>query len=238
MSDNMYVTIINNESHPVNVSLNAENTFAGENGELRAVIFVYENDYFVYPDELTLQPGENTVMMHLGYQAYGTYEVRVSIYQRGILLDKALTSIEVPVPDLGIELETDKTTINGTEIYRVDAYLVNHERNRANDVDIYINITDAATGEMVVYDDSYSSTNGYGYERFHIANWDISSWNISGWDTSPTAVIELSPDYSSTRLYRPLTAVVKGKTGESYVVNVTAVWKDQVMTKELVIPPS
>jgi hypothetical protein len=34
----------------------------------------------------------------------------------------------------------------------------------------------------------------------------------------------------------PAQAVVKGKTGEQYIVKVTAVWKDQIAEKEIIVP--
>jgi hypothetical protein len=34
----------------------------------------------------------------------------------------------------------------------------------------------------------------------------------------------------------PAQAVVKGKTGEQYIVKVTAVWKDQIAEKEIMVP--
>ncbi|KGK97955.1 hypothetical protein LI82_09390 [Methanococcoides methylutens] len=250
----LQVVLMNNESYPVDVSIDIENAFVDPDGISRSyfdgmlIISNPENpDYLQYKSfdpsggKITLQPGENVIEMTIGYYIPDGYDLNVKVYQNHWLLDEATTHIEVletVLPNLSIELDSEMIAIDEVEIYRVDAYISNDNTIRGNTpvVATNISIIDNATGTILLsYEDSIRADAN---STKHIINWNTSSWNISDWDASPTVIIELSPNASSPYLYRPLETVVRGKMDESYRVNFTAVWENQVMTRELVIPPS
>jgi hypothetical protein len=250
----LQVVLMNNESYPVDVSIDIENAFVDPDGISRSYfegILVLQNPedpdkiqhkYFdTNGGKITLQPGENFVELVIGYYIPDSYDLNVKVYQNHWLLDEVTTHVEVletVIPDLSIELDAEMIAIDEVEIYRVDAYISNNNTIRGNTpvVATNISIIDNATGTIVLsHEDSIRADAN---STKHIINWNTSSWNISDWDTSPTVIIELSPNASSPYLYRPLETVVRGKMNESYRVNFTAVWEGQVMTKELVIPPS
>ena len=253
-TEQLQVILLNNESYPVDVSINIENAFVGPDGISRSYfegILIISNPE--RPDQIqhkyfdpsggkiTLQPGKNVIEMTIGYYISTGYDLNVKVYQNHWLLDEVTTHVEVletVIPDLSVKLNAEMIAIDEVEIYRVDAYISNNNaiRGKIPVVATNISIIDNATGTILLSHED--SIRVHANSTKHIVNWNISSWNISDWNTSPTVVIELSPNASSPYLYRPLETVVRGKMDESYRVNFTAVWEDQVMTKELVIPSS
>lgn len=258
------VMLMNKESYPVNVSIDVENAFVGPDG----ISHSFSDGTLITSDpeepdklqykwvdpngEITLQPGENIVEAYIGYYIAEGYDLNVKIYRKGCflneayrygwLLDEATTHVEVletVIPDLSVKLNTEMVAIDGIEIYRMDAYVLNNNTIRGSipKVSISVSVIDTATGDVILNQED--TILAYAGSTTHLLNnWNVASWNISDWDVSPSIVIELSPNASSAYLYRPMETIVRGKIGESYGVNVTALWEDQVISEEVVIPPS
>ena len=240
------IIVQNNESIPVNVTIDAKNAFVGENGTSLSVsrmIFAetpYSGPGFGYSalvpltGEITLMPGENTIGVFLGYVVAGNHSVEVSIYQNERLIDEGTVIIEVPLPELSLQLGYEKATTDNFDFYRVDGYLTNHEISRVlGPVTISVTVTNDKTGEVVSID-----TQSRYCEAVLMSGWDISHWNISNWEDSPMTLIELAYNDSSNVSYMPVTSVVKGKIGDRYRVDVTHTSKYQVVSAEIVIPPA
>lgn len=264
------IIVQNNESVPVNVTIDVKNAFVGKNGTslpTSRIIFTetpYSGDVFDYSalvpltGEITLMPGENTIGVFLGYVVAGNHSVEVSIYQNEKLIDEAVrylnglgefsvsiyqnerlidvdtVIIEVPLPELSLQLGYEKATTDKFDFYRVDGYLTNHEISRVLEpVTISVTVTNDKTGEVVSID-----TQSRYCEAVLMSSWDISHWNISNWEDSPMTLIELARNDSSNLSYMPVTSVVKGKIGDRYRVNVTHTSKYQVLSAEIVIPPA
>lgn len=243
------VTLLNNESVPVNVNIDVKNAFIGKNGTSlptsRTIIFKTPdlmNDLNYYQskislaEEITLMPGENIIGVFLGYVVAGNHSVEVSIYQNERLIDEGTVIIEVPLPELSLQLEYEKATTDNFDFYRVDGYLINHELSWARHVTTKVTVTNDKTGEIVSTKTYNSGVGSYGTAL--ITEWNISHLNISNWNDGPITLIELAHNESSNVSYMPLTSVVKGKIGDSYRVNVTSTGYDQVVSAEIVIPPA
>ena len=244
--DQLSIIVQNNESVPINVTIDVKNAFVGKNGTslpTSRIIFTetpYSGVGFDYSalvpltGEITLMPGENTIGVFLGYVVAGNHSVEVSIYQNERLIDEGTVIIEVPLPELSLQLEYEKATTDNFDFYRVDGYLTNHEISRVlGPVTISVTVTNDKTGEVVSID-----TQSRYCEAVLMSGWDISHWNISNWEDSPMTLIELAHNDSSNVSYMPVTSVVKGKIGDRYRVDVTHTSKYQVVSAEIVIPPA
>lgn len=242
------IIVQNNESVPVNVTIDAKNAFVGENGtSLSASRMIFAETSYSEPgfgysalvpltEEIILMPGENTIGVFLGFKMVGNHSVEVRMYQNERLIDEGTVTVEVPLPDISLQLEYEKATTDNFDFYRIDGYLINHELSWAWHVPTKVTVTNDKTGEMVSTDTYNARVRGY--ETALITEWNISHWNISNWNDSPLTLIELARNDSSNVSYMPLTSVIKGKIGDVYRVNVTSTGYDQVVSAEIVIPPA
>lgn len=243
------VTLLNNESVPVNVNIDVKNAFVDKNGTSlptsRTIIFKTPdlmNDLNYYQSKIslaenvTLMPGENTIGVFLGYMVAGNHSVEVRIYQNERLIDESTVIVEVPLPVLSLQLEYEKATTDNFDFYRIDGYLTNHELSSANHVITKVTVTNDKTGEIVSTKTYNLGVRSYGTTL--ITQWNMSHLNISNWKDSPMTLIEFAHNESSNVSYMPLTSVVKGKIGDAYRVNVTSTGYDQVVSAEIVIPPA
>ena len=242
------IIVQNNESVPVNVTIDVKNAFVGENGTSLSVsrmIFAetpYSGPGFGYSalvpltGEITLMPGENTIGVFLGYVVAGNHSVEVSIYQNERLIDEGTVIIEVPLPELSLQLGYEKATTDNFDFYRIDGYLTNHELSSARHVTTKVTVTNDKTGEIVSTKTYNLGVRSYGTTL--ITQWNMSHLNISNWKDSPMTLIEFAHNESSNVSYMPLTSVVKGKIGDAYRVNATSTGYDQVVSAEIVIPPA
>ena len=208
------VTFRNNAITPVNISTNIENAIIDENG----TSFTNINPDSPY-GKFTLLPGDNTKNFLLGYLTPGTHNVRVKVYQNGRLIDKDHINVTVPMPyrpklsllPLAYRIETT----DDHDVYRIYGYLLNDMRQSdSSDISVQISIINDKTGEIVL-----NNTDNY-----HIVPNRIEA--LSKWKGKPLAVIELAHNESSNETYVPVPNVVKGKVGDRYRVNVTALWSD------------
>ena len=246
MPSQLSIIVQNNESVPVNVTIDAKNAFVGENGtSLSASRMIFTETSYSGPGfgysalvpltgEITLMPGENTIGVFLGFKMAGNHSVEVRIYQNERLIDEGTVIVEVPLPVLSLQLKYEKATTDNFDFYRIDGYLTNHEISRVlGPVTTSVTVTNDKTGEVVSTD-----TQSRYHESVLMSGWDISHWNISNWEDSPMTLIELAHNDSSNVSYMPVTSVVKGKIGDQYRVNVTHTSKYQVVSAEIVIPPA
>lgn len=243
------IILLNNESVSVDVNIDVRNAFVSGNGTSiptsRIVISKtpyssnnygdYLHDFIPLAEEITLLPGENTIGVFLGYMLAGNYSVEVKVYQNERLIDEDTIIVKVPLPELSLQLEYEKATIDNFDFYRINGYITNEEASRAGDVTTKVTVINDKTGE-VVSTNTYTNVVWY-HQKVTISGWDISHWNISNWKDSPMTLIEFAHNESSNMTYMPLTSVVKGKIGDQYRVNVTSTWHDQVISAEMVIPP-
>ncbi|AKB85720.1 hypothetical protein [Methanococcoides methylutens] len=230
------IVIQNNESHIVNVNLDVKNAFVDENGKglstSRIIISSIpgENqnlyDQGAISGKVPLVPGENRIQVRVGYEATGTYDVEVKLYQNEQVVDEKATSIKVLPPELSVELEYTEKRSDDVLAYMIDGYIRNEGPGRAEDVSATIVISDLESGEVL-------SSENYQYDVGGNTKTLLREWR-----DLPAAVIELSPEGVSEELYRPLESVVKGKTGETYLVTVEIKWNDKFDSTELIIPGS
>jgi hypothetical protein len=238
------ITLLNNETVPVNVNIDVKNAFIGKNGTTtsRTAFFInsdlknglHHSPQVSLEEEVTLMPGNNTFEVYLGYVVTGNHGVDVRVYQNKRLIDESTVIVEVPVPKLSLELEYEKLTTDDFNFYRIDGYLTNHELGSV-DVTTKVTVTNDKTGEVVSTDVDDCTVGGH--EKKSMSGWNISRLNISNWEDSPVTLIELAHNESSNVSYMPITSVVKGKIGDRYRVNVTSTSRYQVVSAEIVVPP-
>ncbi|NPE29340.1 hypothetical protein HNV12_15545 [Methanococcoides sp. SA1] len=230
------VVIQNNESHMVDIDLDVKNAFVDDDGRgistSRMMIsgISGENqdkyDHNAISGKVTLSPGENRILVLIGYEATGTYDVEVKLYQNEQVIDERVTSVGVLSPKLSVELEYTEKRSDDMLIYMIEGYILNEGPGRAEDVDTTITISDLESGEVL-------SSENYQYDVG-----GNSKTSLRDWRDLPAAIIELSNTGVSDESYMPLKSVVKGKTGEAYLVTVEVNWNDQNISSELIIPDS
>lgn len=230
------VVLQNNESHMVDINLDVKNAFVDDNGRgistSRMMIsgISGENqdkyDHDAISGKVTLSPGENRIQVLVGYEETGTYDVEVKLYQNEQAIDEKVTSIEVLPPELSLELEYTEKRSDDMLIYMIDGYILNEGLGRAEDLDATIIISNLESGEVL-------SSENYQYDVS-----GNSKTSLRDWRDLPAAIIELSDTGVSEESYMPLKSVVKGKTGEAYLVTVEVNWNDQNISSELIIPDS
>lgn len=235
----MEITLQNNETRPVEVSLQIENALVDENGTsipIESVLWISEEGMWYdqeYPlKEITLKPGNNTIMVYIGSLKTGTYDVSARVSYKGMIVDEGIATVKVLPAELALDMETRKATVNNRDIYGVDISLLNVGIGRAlgKSTKSTIQVFNEKNGELL-YEERLS-------QEGHFSNWNISEWNIPGWTASPTVLIEIVQNGTSEEEYKPLDAVIKGKAGDIYRINVTTLWDEQVLHKEVIIPPA
>jgi hypothetical protein len=236
MLGKLEVVIQNNESHMADIDLDVKNAFVDDDGRgistSRMMIsgISGENqdkyDHDAISGKVTLTPGENKIQVRIGYEATGTYDVEVKLYQNEQVIDEKVTSIEVLPPKFSLELEYTEKQSDDMLIYMIDGFILNEGPGRAEDVDATIIISDLESRDVL-------SSESYQYDVG-----GNTKTSLRDWRDLPAAIIELSNTGVSDESYRPLKSVVKGKTGEAYLVTVEVNWNDQNISSELIIPDS
>nr|WP_321498141.1 hypothetical protein [uncultured Methanolobus sp.] len=232
-TDNMNeieLVIQNNESKQVEVKVETENAFVDGNGKSvdTFIVFGYDgyrySNYISTQDKISLEPGKNRLTLLLGYQVTGEQNVHIRIVNNEVVLDEESFTVDVLPPELSVELSYDTITEGELEVYNIDTYVINSGLGRAEGVETTISIIDPYTREVLASESNQILVPAYSKSPF------------STWKDSPDGVIELSSNEISDDSYMPVRAVVKGKTGEQYIVKVTAIWKDQIAEKEILVP--
>lgn len=260
--DYLNVSILNNATEDVNVTINVKNSFMDEKGvTLKDVqILEYENSSYKLSNisekpqkEVLLKPGINSIMFMVGYQVAGPQKVDVEVYQHGKLADSR--TIEIIVLPAKITLKVwNYKGLNGThEIHTVYGYLENSGMEPALGVAVNISVINEITNATVsTFSKNYAISSHTDLLKAGKANESLVIWssrnstddNVTGMRTTittetiaPVVVIELSKDYPSDEKYIMSPVVIKGKLEDRYKVVLTATWKDQMVISEVSIPP-
>ncbi|MCX9024834.1 MAG: DUF4367 domain-containing protein [Candidatus Methanoperedens sp.] len=255
------INLQNNASEDVNVTINVKNAFVDEKGEsLKGfTILAYGNlsnmsDY-ISPNavdqsrqEVLLKPGINSIIVSIGYQVPGAQNVVVEIYYQGKLAASSTIEINVPKPKIDLFLSPYESANGTNEIHAVYGYLQLSGKGYALDVMVNVSVIDELTNTTVK-----TVTRMYGLDNNLHQSEPLVTWehrdstydSLTGARTttqtetySPIVVIELAKVESSTEKYVRAPVVVKGKIGDKYKVVVTATWLDQVVSSEMIIPPT
>ncbi len=236
----LYITLQNNASNDVNITLKVKNALEDEKGNsIPSYVLVYESNRepptINEPiGEVKLHPGRNELQAFFGYQVPGLKKIEVEVYQGGKLVDAKSAEITVLPPVIGVSVQYTNESRSGYDIYKVFGNLSNTGRGTAQGVEVNISIIDETTKTIV------SST----IKRYSLRSFE-SSYPMIVWEgrdkTQPTlgpiAVIELSSGTSSNEKYLPASTVAKGKVGDKFRVVVIARWQDQIAKAEMMIPP-
>jgi len=256
------VSIQNNASNDVNVTINVKNSFVDEKGVALKDIEILEYENLSYKlsnisekphKEVLLKPGINSIMVMMGYQVPGTQKVDVEVYQHGKLADSRTIEIYVLPGKIAIQISNYKG-INGTnEVYSVYGYLENSGKDTASGVVVNISVINETTNTTVsTVTRTYTIISYTDLLKMGRTNEPLVVWSsrnstedpvtgmrttITTETTAPVVVIELSKDASSDEKYIMSPVVIKGKPGERYKVILTARWRDQMVISEVSIPP-
>lgn len=255
------VSIQNNASKDVNVTINVKNSFVDEKGVALKEVLILEYENLSYKlsnvtekpqKEVLLKPGINSIMVMMGYQVAGPQKVDVEVYQHGKLADSRTIEINVLPAKIAIQLWSYKG-INGTnEVYSVYGYLENSGKETASGVVVNISVINEITNTTVstvtrTYTiSSYTDLLKTGRTNEPLVVWSSRNSTedpVTGMRTTittetiaPVVVIELSKNASSDEKYIMSPVVVKGKPEDRYKIVVTARWKEQVVSSEVRIP--
>ncbi len=236
----LYITLQNNASNDVNITLKIKNALEDEKGNsIPSYVLVYTSDRepptINEPiGEVKLQPGRNELRVFFGYQVPGPKKIEVEVYQRGKLVDAKSAEITVLPPVIGISLQYDNESRSGYDIYEVFGSLSNTGKGTASGVEVNISIINETTNAIVS-----STTKKYTIRSFEFF-YPMSVWEGKDKTQStmgPIAVIELSSGVPSDEKYLTASTVAKGKVGDRYRVVVIAQWQDQIAKAEMTIPP-
>lgn len=248
------ITLLNNESMDINVTINVKNSFVDDKGEsLKVVqILAYENLSYMLSNatdrphkEVRLKPGNSHITFMVGYQVPGTQKVEIEVFRKGKLADSRTVEINVLLPKVSVELSKNKG-INGTlEIYSVFGNLELMGKGKAKDVIVNVSVINGTTNTTIS-----GITRKYSFSTMErhlpLVVWSNRSSvydEMTGMVTSttietmaPVAVIELSGDGPSDEKYKMSPLVMKGRTGERYEIVATASFIDQVVSSRISIP--
>jgi hypothetical protein len=232
-SGKLNITLQNNGLKPVDVWLEVENAFVDENGTSYSTSRLIISDNSTNPwDEGTvslqkpieLVPGNNSVSIWLGYRLPGEYPVKVRVVENSRLLDEDTYLVNVPFPELHLKLEDEMEHVNTSDVYRVYGYLLNYGLSFADKVNTNLTVTNEKTGEIVLTSS----------ESYLVGGQDKSA--LRAWPGYPYAIVEIAHGKPSGNSYMPVKNVIVGKNGDSFLLNVTSRWQNQVISAELHIP--
>ena len=226
------IVLQNNGSEPVDVWLEVENAFVDENRESYStsrLIISNESESLWSAELVSLQkpvkllPGNNTVSVMLGYQLPGAFEVEVKVSEDSRLLDKAALVVEVPSPELVLELEYEKKSMETSDVYGIYGYLINYGLSSAEDVSTNLTVINEGSGKTV-----FTSSRTYDVR----GNDKSALWT---WPDYPYAIVEIANGEPSGESYMPVQNVVIGGSEDRFRINVTSTWPAQVISAQL--PP-
>ncbi|AKB52170.1 hypothetical protein MSBRW_2917 [Methanosarcina barkeri str. Wiesmoor] len=228
------ITLQNNGLKPVDVWLEVENAFVDENGTSYSTPRMIISDNSTNPwDEgsvslqkpIKLVPGNNSVKVWLGYKLPGEYPVKVRVVQNSRLLEEDTYPVNIPSPEIHLKLEYEMESKNTSDVYRIYGYLINKGLSYARKVSINLTVTNERTGELVLTSSEF----------YDVGEKDKSPlWT---WPDYPYAIVEIAHGKPLGESYMPVQNVVIGSNEDSFKVNVTARWQNQVAFAELLIPP-
>lgn len=237
----LFITLQNNASSDVNITLKVKNALEDEKGNsVPSYILVYGSSSqqpTIYEPigEVSLKPGMNNIRIFFGYQVPGSKKIEVEVYQRGRLIDTRSAEIEVVPPNIGVSLQYSNESRQDYHIYKVFGSLSNTGMGAAQGIEVNISIINETTNMVVS-----SATKEYSLRRYEFY-YPMSLWEGSDKSRAtlgPIAVIELAEVTPSDEKYLPASTVAKGRIGDNFKVVVTARWRDQTAKAEMDIPPN
>lgn len=227
------ITLQNNGLKPVDVWLEIQNAFVDENGTSYSTSRLVISDNSTSPwDEgsvslqkpIKLVPGNNSVSVWLGYRLPGEYPVKVRVVQNSRLLDESTYLVNITSPELHLKLENELERRNTSDVYKVYSYLINYGLSSADKVSTNLTVTNERTGKIVFTSSEFYSVGGQ----------DKSA--LRAWPGYPYAIVEIAHGKPSGDSYKPIPIVIVGQNGDSFLLNITSRWQDQVTSAELHIP--
>lgn len=255
------VSIQNNASKDVNVTMKVKNSFVDEKGVPLKDVEILEYKNFSYKlsnisekpqKEVLLKPGINSIMFMMGYQVAGPQKVDVEVYQHGKLADSRTIEINVLPAKIALQLWSYKGIIGTNEVYSVYGYLENSGKDSTPGVVVNISVINEITNTTVsTVTRNYTISRYTDLLRMGRTNEPLVIWSsrnitedpVTGMRTTittetiaPVVVIELSKNASSDEKYIMSPVVIKGKLGDRYKVVLTAKWNEQVVSSEVRIP--
>ncbi len=227
------ITLQNNGLKPVDVWLEIQNAFVDENGTSYSTSRLVISDNSTSPwDErsvslqkpIKLVPGNNSISVWLGYRLPGEYPVKVRVVQNSRLLDESTYLVNITSPELHLKLENELERRNTSDVYKVYGYLINYGLSSADKVSTNLTVTNERTGKIVFTSSEFYSVGGQ----------DKSA--LRAWPGYPYAIVEIAHGKPSGDSYKPIPIVIVGQNGDSFLLNITSRWQDQVTSAELHIP--
>ena len=227
------ITLQNNGLKPVDVWLEIQNAFVDENGTSYSTSRLVISDNSTSPwDErsvslqkpIKLVPGNNSISVWLGYRLPGEYPVKVRVVQNSRLLDESTYLVNITSPELHLKLENELERRNTSDVYKVYSYLINYGLSSADKVSTNLTVTNERTGKIVFTSSEFYSVGGK----------DKSA--LRAWPGYPYAIVEIAHGKPSGDSYKPIPIVIVGQNGDSFLLNITSRWQDQVTSAELHIP--
>ena len=232
------IVLQNNGSRPMDVWLEAENTFVDSDG------VAYHNSGLIIPGNsedpwsaefvslekpIHLVPGNNSVSLWIGYGLPGEYPVKVKVVENSRVLDEGTYLVEIPPPEipenLVLKLEYEMESRNTSDVYRIYGYLINKGSGSTENVSTNLTVTDEKTGKLM-----FTSSEIYG-----VGEYDKTPLWI--WPDYPYAVVEIAHGEPSGESYMPVQNVVVGKNGDHFRINITSTWQNRSVSAELLLPP-
>lgn len=237
-SGQLDIVLQNNGSMPVDVWIEAENTYVDGDG------VAHPNSGLLIPSDsedpwdvkfvshetpIHLLPGNNSVSIWIGYVVPGEYPVKVKVLGDGRVLDEGTYLVEISPPEipdnLSLKLEYETESKNSSDIYRIYGYLINKGAGSAEDIPVNLTVTDERTGELV-----FASSGLYDVREYD----KTPLWT---WPDYPYAVVEIAHGKPSGDSYMPVQNVVVGKSEDRFRINVSSTWQNRSTSAELLLPP-
>ncbi|WP_440947371.1 hypothetical protein ACSAZL_03590 [Methanosarcina sp. T3] len=237
-SGQLDIVLQNNGSMPVDVWIEAENTYVGSDGVAHpnSGLLIpsdsedpWDVNFVSHETPIRLLPGNNSVSVWIGYVLPGEYPVKVKVLGDGRILDEGTYLVEIPTPEipenLSLKLEYEIKSRNTSDVYRIYGYLINKGSGSAEDIPVNLTVTDEKNGELV-----FASSGLYGVREYD----KTPLWT---WPDYPYAVVEIAYGKPSGESYMPVQNVVVGKSGDRFRINVTSTWQNRSTSAELLLPP-
>lgn len=237
-SGHLDIMLQNNDSKPVDVWLEVENAFVGENGESHSTSrLIISNDsedpwnaeFVSLEKPIHLLQGNNSVSVWIGYAIPGEYPVKVKVVENSRTLDESTYLVEIPPPEipenLSLKLEYEMESRNTSDVYRIYGYLINKGSGSEDNISTNLTVMNERTGKMV-----FTSS-----EIYSVGEYDKTPLWI--WPDYPYAVVEITHGEPSGDSYMPVQNVIVGKSGDRLRINVTSTWQNRSVSAELLLPP-
>lgn len=237
-SGQLDIVLQNNGLRPVDVWLEAENTYVGYDGVAHhnSGLLIpsdsgdpWDTDFVSHETPIHLLPGNNSVSVWVGYCLPGEYPVKVKVVESSRILDEGTYLVEISPPaipeHLSLKLEYETENRNTSDVYRIYGYLINKGSGSAEDIPVNLTVTDERTGELV-----FASS-----ELYDVGEYDKTPlWT---WPDYPYAVVEIAHGVPSGESYMPVQNVVVGESLDRFRINVTSTWQNRSVSAELQLPP-